>query len=110
MENTQDYRRHLRRIEYGDERDPKMRDFLISISPLTNAKAIEKPMFIIQGLNDPRVPVTESRQIVESVRSNGHKVWYVCARDEGHGFKKKINADSQAYIEVLFLEEFVCST
>ncbi len=64
LENTESYRRDLRRVEYGDERDPKMREFLLSISPLTNAAKITKPMFIVQGRNDPRVPWTEAEQMV----------------------------------------------
>ena len=58
LENTQDYRRDLRRAEYGDERDPEMRAHLQKISPLNNVDSISVPMFVVQGHNDPRVPVT----------------------------------------------------
>lgn len=107
LENTAEYRRDLRRVEYGDERIPAIREFLNRISPLTNASAIRKPLFIIQGKNDPRVPVTEAEQIVNAVRRNGIEVWYLLADDEGHGFQKKKNRDfyNQAYI--LFLEKFL---
>jgi dipeptidyl aminopeptidase/acylaminoacyl peptidase len=81
LENTQAYRRDLRRVEYGDERDPKMREFLTKISPLSNAHKITKPMFITQGLNDPRVPVGESEQIVSAIRKNGESVWYLLAKE-----------------------------
>jgi dipeptidyl aminopeptidase/acylaminoacyl peptidase len=104
LENTKEYRRDLRRVEYGDERDPEMRKFLTEISPLTNAHKIRKPMLIVQGLNDPRVPVGESEQIVEAVRENGVDVWYLLAKDEGHGFRKKSNRDYFINAAVLFLE------
>ena len=71
LEHTESYRRDLRRVEYGDERDPAMRDFLLRISPLTNAARITKPLFVVQGRNDPRVPYTEAEQIVAKVRANG---------------------------------------
>ncbi len=105
LENTQEYRRDLRRVEYGDERDPKMREFLNKISPTTNANKITKPLFVVQGLNDPRVPYTEAEQIVDIVRKNGGDVWYLLAKDEGHGFRKKTNRDFNLYSEVLFFEK-----
>ncbi|UCF04012.1 MAG: S9 family peptidase [bacterium] len=105
LENTKEYRRDLRRVEYGDERDPEMRAFLTEISPLTNAHKIKKPMLIVQGLNDPRVPVGESEQIVEAVRKNDVDVWYLLAKDEGHGFSKKSNRDYFVNAAVLFLEK-----
>lgn len=107
LENTKEYRRDLRRVEYGDERDPEMRAFLNKISPLTNASKITKPMFIVQGLNDPRVPVGESEQIVDAVRGSGSDVWYLLAKDEGHGFRKKKNRDYYTYATVLFLETYL---
>lgn len=107
LESTKDYRRDLRRAEYGDERDLKMRQFLLSISPLTNAGRIRVPMLVAQGQNDPRVPVGESAQIVKQVRQNGGEVWYVLAKDEGHGFAKKQNSDYLQSAVVLFLEKFL---
>ncbi|HET7756770.1 MAG TPA: S9 family peptidase [Steroidobacteraceae bacterium] len=97
LRNTSAYRRDLRRAEYGDERDPKMREFLERISPLSNASRIRKPLLVVEGLNDPRVPASESEQLVWRVRSGGGDVWYLVARDEGHGFRKKANRD--AYLE-----------
>src|SRR5207248_6890199 len=88
FQNTSAYRRDLRRVEYGDERDPKMHAFLESISPLTSVGKITKPMFIVAGKNDPRVPYTEGRQMAEAIRHNGSPVWYLLAADEGHGFVK----------------------
>ena len=107
LENTQEYRRDLRRVEYGDERDPKMREYLNSISPTTNAHKITKPLLVGQGLNDPRVPAGEAEQIVETVKKNEGEVWYVLAKDEGHGFQKKVNRDYYGNVVSLFLEKFL---
>ena len=107
LENTKAYRRDLRRVEYGDERDPEMRKFLLNISPTTHAHKITKPMFIVQGLNDPRVPVSESEQMVEEIRKNDSPVWYLLAKDEGHGFSKKSNRDYYNNAAVLFIEKFL---
>jgi dipeptidyl aminopeptidase/acylaminoacyl peptidase len=103
LTNTSAYRRDLRRAEYGDERDPKMRAFLQGISPLANVKSIRKPLFIVQGLNDPRVPASESEQMKSLLRANGGDVWYLAAKDEGHGFRKKANRDALRVTVVQFL-------
>jgi len=105
LENTQDYRRDLRRAEYGDERDPAMRAYLEKISPLNNVDQIDVPLFIIQGENDPRVPVTEAKQMVEALRADGHTVWYMNALNEGHGYKKRENSDVYQQATVLFLQQ-----
>jgi len=105
LENTESYRRDLRRVEYGDERDPEMRAFLTSISPLTHAAKITKPLFVVQGRNDPRVPWTEAEQIVREARSSGARVWYLLAENEGHGFVRKENADFLFYSIVMFMRE-----
>jgi dipeptidyl aminopeptidase/acylaminoacyl peptidase len=107
LENTEEYRRDSRRTEYGDERDPEMRDFLISISPVTNANKITKPMFVAQGLSDPRVPASESEQIVATVRENGGQVWYMLAKDEGHYFQKEFNSGFYRQAVVQFWEHFL---
>ncbi|HTY40652.1 MAG TPA: prolyl oligopeptidase family serine peptidase [Thermoanaerobaculia bacterium] len=107
LENTSGYRRDLRRVEYGDERDPKMRAFLEKTAPMTNAEKIQKPLFVIQGYNDPRVPRSESEQMVARIRKVGTPVWYLMAKDEGHGFAKKSNRDYQFYATVLFMTQFL---
>jgi dipeptidyl aminopeptidase/acylaminoacyl peptidase len=107
LERTEGYRRDLRRVEYGDERDPKMREFLLKISPLNNAEKIKKPLFVIHGKNDPRVPLNEAEQIVATVRKNNTPVWYLMAKDEGHGFAKKPNADFQFYATVQFIKTYL---
>lgn len=105
LENTSAYRRDLRRVEYGDER--KIRDFLNNISPSTNAHKIKKPLFVIQGKNDPRVPMSEAEQIVKTVRKNNVPVWYQLATNEGHGFSKKYNRDFMYYSVFRFFQEYL---
>jgi dipeptidyl aminopeptidase/acylaminoacyl peptidase len=105
LKNTQDYRRDLRRMEYGDERVPEVAEFFERIAPLNNAGRITKPLFVVQGFNDPRVPVTEAEQMVKAIRDHGGKVWYLMARDEGHGFQNKRNADFQFLSTILLLKE-----
>jgi dipeptidyl aminopeptidase/acylaminoacyl peptidase len=105
LESTAEYRRDLRRPEYGDERDPEMREYLQKISPLNNAGKINKPMLIVQGQNDPRVPVTESEQMVAKIRANGGEVWYLVGLNEGHGFAKRDNVDYYQWAVALFLEK-----
>jgi dipeptidyl aminopeptidase/acylaminoacyl peptidase len=107
LEHTEGYRRDLRRVEYGDERDPKMREFLERIAPMNNIDKIKKPMMVVAGKNDPRVPVSESDQIVAALKRQGTPVWYIMAKDEGHGFQKKANRDYQFYATVEFLQEFL---
>jgi dipeptidyl aminopeptidase/acylaminoacyl peptidase len=105
LESTSAYRRSLRRPEYGDERLPKTRAYLQRISPLTNAARISRPLLVVQGLNDPRVPASESQQLVAKIRTRGGEVWYLAARDEGHGFRKKGNRDFYQKVMVTFLEK-----
>jgi dipeptidyl aminopeptidase/acylaminoacyl peptidase len=105
LAGTSAYRRDLRRAEYGDERDPRMRGFLSRISPLTNAASIRRPLLVVQGLNDPRVPPTESQALVARLRAGGAEVWYLAAKDEGHGFHKKANRDVYLRTAALFLEQ-----
>jgi dipeptidyl aminopeptidase/acylaminoacyl peptidase len=107
LEHTSGYRQDLRRVEYGDERDPKMREFLERIAPANNAKNITKPLFVIAGQNDPRVPASESAQMVQVVRTNGTPVWWLLAKDEGHGFGKKKNRDYQFYATVVFVKQYL---
>ena len=105
LKNTQDYRRDLRRVEYGDERDPAMAEFLGKISPANQATNITKPLFVVQGLNDPRVPASEAEQMVKAIRDRGGQVWFLMAKDEGHGFQKKRNVDFLFLSTATFLQE-----
>ena len=110
LENTESYRRDLRRVEYGDERDPEMRAFLTRIAPLSSAEKIGNPLFVIQGKNDPRVPASEALQMTETVRQNGIPVWFLMADDEGHGFAKKKNIEFQFCATVLFVQTYLLNT
>jgi dipeptidyl aminopeptidase/acylaminoacyl peptidase len=107
LEHTESYRRDQRRAEYGDERDPAVREFMLSTAPLKNASKIQKPLFVAQGKNDPRVPASEAEQIVQTVRKAGKTVWYLLARDEGHGFQKKSNRDAFQNATTLFFEDYL---
>ncbi|MBA4176075.1 MAG: S9 family peptidase [Leptothrix sp. (in: Bacteria)] len=107
LENTESYRRDLRRVEYGDERDPAMRAFLQDISPLTHAARITKPLLVAQGKNDPRVPWTESEQIVRSLQARGTPVWYLLADNEGHGFARRENSDYYFAALMQFLQQTI---
>ncbi len=107
LKNTENYRRDLRRAEYGDERDPAMSAHFEKISPLNHANRITSPLFVAQGRNDPRVPHTEAEQIVKAVRSNGQPVWYLEFSDEGHGFQKKSNSDYFGAASMLFWQRYL---
>ena len=107
LQNTESYRRDLRRVEYGDERDPAMNEYLSRIAPSNNATRIRSPLFVVQGENDPRVPASEARQIVKAVEGNGIPVWTLFAKDEGHGFQKKNNRDYLTRSVILFFQEFL---
>ena len=102
LENTQGYRRDLRRVEYGDERDPAQRAKLTAISPLSRVAEIRVPLLVVTGANDPRVPASEADQIISAVRSNGGTAWHLLGRDEGHGFDKKANIDYQFWTSLMF--------
>jgi dipeptidyl aminopeptidase/acylaminoacyl peptidase len=103
LTSTAPYRQNQRRAEYGDERDADMRAYLRRISPLTNAERITRPLLVVHGKNDPRVPVSEAEQIVNRLRAKGGEVWYLLAADEGHGYRKKQNVDVYYRIFAQFL-------
>ncbi len=110
LENTKPYRRYRRRLEYGDERDQQVRAFLEKVSPLFHVDKIEKPLLIAQGANDPRVPSSESLQMVEALRQRGKTVWFLMAQDEGHGFLKRRNQNAFLQITDLFLQRYLFPT
>jgi dipeptidyl aminopeptidase/acylaminoacyl peptidase len=105
LEHTESYRRDLRRAEYGDERDPKVRQYMSELSPMALVQNISKPMFVIHGENDPRVPVSEARQIVDAARANKAPVWMLLGKNEGHGFARKSNLDYQFYSTIQFVRQ-----
>jgi dipeptidyl aminopeptidase/acylaminoacyl peptidase len=105
LENTADYRRDLRRVEYGDERDPKQRAKLKEISPLGRVDRIAVPLKVVTGANDPRVPASEADQIVAAVRARGGTAWHLTAKNEGHGFRRKENQDYQFWTSLMFWDK-----
>ena len=107
LEHTEAYRRDLRRVEYGDERDPEIREYLEKTAPLNNSEKIRKPVYAVVGKNDPRVPWSESRQMLDKLRSNGIQTWFLMANDEGHGYAKKKNQDFLFYSTILFVQLFL---
>jgi len=107
LRNTSGYRQDLRRVEYGDERDSTVRAWMERSAPLNNADRVTRPLLIVQGMNDPRVPRSEAEQMVAALERRNVPVWYLMARDEGHGFRKKANADFQFYATVLFVKRYL---
>lgn len=107
LENTEPYRRDLRRVEYGDERDPAVRAFMDRTAPLTNVNKVSRPLFVIQGQNDPRVPASEADQMVKALKARGTPVWYLLAKDEGHGFAKQRNREFQAAATAVFVQRYL---
>jgi dipeptidyl aminopeptidase/acylaminoacyl peptidase len=105
LENTEAYRRDLRRVEYGDERDPAQRQQLVAISPLTRATELRVPMMVVTGANDPRVPASEAEQMVSAVRANGRAAWHLVGQNEGHGFSKKENLDYLFWTSLMFWQQ-----
>jgi dipeptidyl aminopeptidase/acylaminoacyl peptidase len=110
LENTQGYRRDLRRVEYGDERDPAQRAKLLAISPSTRASQLRIPLLVQTGGNDPRVPASEATQMVNAVRVGGGEAWHLLASDEGHGFAKKANQDYAFWVSLMFWQRFLAGT
>jgi dipeptidyl aminopeptidase/acylaminoacyl peptidase len=107
LERTESYRRDNRRREYGDERKPEMRELLLKISPANHADRITKPLMIVAGKNDPRVPASEGEQMAAAIRKNGGTVWRLEAADEGHGFTKRKNQDFQFAATVMFIKAYL---
>lgn len=107
LESIEPSRRDTRRPEYGDERDPQVRDFLNRIAPVNNTDKIRKPLFLAHGQNDPRVPVTESQQMAAAVKQNGTPLWYIIAKDEGHGFSRRANDAYLMHAWAFFMEQYL---
>jgi dipeptidyl aminopeptidase/acylaminoacyl peptidase len=110
LENTEEYRRDLRRVEYGDERNPAQRAKLQEISPLTRVDQLKMPLMVVTGANDPRVPASEADQIIDAVRARGGTAWHLLARNEGHGFRRKENADFLFWATLAFWQQHLLGT
>lgn len=89
LKETSGYRRDLRRMEYGDERDPKMAAFLDSLSPSRHIDKIIQPLLLCHGRNDPRVPFAESARLFEMLKSRRIPVWLLSINNEGHAFRSE---------------------
>jgi len=105
IEKTEEWRRSIQRSEFGDERDPKIRAFMEKTAPLNNIQKLKSPLLIIQGKNDPRVPVSEAEAIVQAAKKAGIPVWYLLAKDEGHGFVQPKNWEFRSYTIASFIKE-----
>lgn len=104
LTSTRDYRRDVRRVEYGDETDPKTREYLTAISPLSHVERIKSALLVAHGENDPRVPLAEAEQMVRAVRNNGAEAWFFLARGEGHNFRKRRTRDTFYRVMAEFFE------
>ena len=104
IRETREDRRDRVRAEYGDERDPEMRSFLHSISPLGHEERIKIPLFIFQGAHDTRVPAGESRRMAARLRARGQLVWYIEASDQGHQMPNPMNSFFVMPAGLTFLE------
>jgi dipeptidyl aminopeptidase/acylaminoacyl peptidase len=89
LENTGRWRRAHREQEYGSLAAD--RAFLEGISPIHQVDRIQAPLLVVHGANDPRVPVTEADQIVDSLKQRGHPVEFLRYSDEGHKISKLSN-------------------
>ena len=105
LKNTQSYRRNLRRVEYGDERDPKQLAQFAKIAPMRRIGEIKVPTYVVAGENDPRVPASEARQAFEALQKQGTPVWLNIAQNEGHVWGKKENIDYQFWTDLMFWEQ-----
>ena len=84
------YLKIIKEIWY-DESVPEEKVIMDEVSPVFHIDKIKKPLFVVQGANDPRVNIDESDQIVKALRSKGYDVPYMVKYDEGHGFGKEEN-------------------
>ncbi|MGH6783692.1 MAG: alpha/beta hydrolase family protein, partial [Sphingomicrobium sp.] len=110
LQNTQSYRRDLRRAEYGDERDPRQLAQFRKIAPMRRITEIKVPLYVVAGENDPRVPASEARQVAKAVEGRGTPVWLSIAGNEGHQWGKKENVDYQFWTDILFWQDTLLNT
>ena len=107
FQGTDPTRPEDRRAEYGDERVPEIRDFLIRISPVTQASKLRVPLFIIHGANDTRVPVGQAEEMARLVRANGVPVWTTIYTDEGHELPAPRNNNYFFYTWIAFVKQYL---
>jgi dipeptidyl aminopeptidase/acylaminoacyl peptidase len=107
LEHTEPGRQDNRRQEYGDERDPDMRAFLTSLSPVTRAAALKKPTFIIHPGKDERVPVGQAQELLKAVRTGNPNVWYVEFSEANHDNMPRIGGDYLLASWMWFFKSFL---
>jgi dipeptidyl aminopeptidase/acylaminoacyl peptidase len=110
LEQTKGFRLDAARLEFGDERDPGVREALLDVSPLNHADRIKVPLLVIHGRNDPRVPVAEAERIIAAVRKNGNPVWSVLVSGEGHSLARHGNSEYVQNVELQFLMRYLLGT
>jgi dipeptidyl aminopeptidase/acylaminoacyl peptidase len=108
FQETGESRVEDRRAEYGDERDPAMREFLTRISPITQAAKLRVPLMIVHGAKDPRVPARQGDEMVQAMRDNGTPVWHLVFADEPHVlFQNTANNNYFFYVEIEFIRRYL---
>ena len=107
LKNTSGYRRDLRRVEYGDQREPAIRAYLErpprSITPRRSASLSSSS----RAETTPGFRCPSRSRCSRRIRSLGTPVWYLMAKDEGHGFVKRSNRDFEFFSSILFMREFL---
>jgi dipeptidyl aminopeptidase/acylaminoacyl peptidase len=108
FERTDPGRAEDRRVEYGDERVPEMREFLTRISPVTQASKLRVPLMIVHGRKDTRVPVDQAEDMARTVRANGVPVWLAVYEDEGHVmWASQANNNFFFYTWIQFVQQYL---
>jgi dipeptidyl aminopeptidase/acylaminoacyl peptidase len=107
LEQTEAARQDNRRLEYGDERDPQMREYLKSISPITRASELRKPTLMIQAGKDTRVPVDQGRQLMQAMQASKTPVWYLEYPEANHDNLGQIGGDYLLASWMWFFKNFV---
>jgi dipeptidyl aminopeptidase/acylaminoacyl peptidase len=107
LEQTEAARRDNRRLEYGDESDPQMREYLKSISPVTRASELRKPTLLIQAGKDTRVPVEQGRQLMQAMQASKTPVWYLEYPDANHDNLGQLGGDYLIASWMWFFRNFV---
>ena len=107
LESTDMSRQTNRNAEYGDPTDPKTRQFLMRISPLTNAAKLRVPLYLVHGGKDTRIPPAQAEKMADAVKRNGTPVWYVVYRDAGHLALTASNNDFNQYSWTMFVQKYL---
>jgi dipeptidyl aminopeptidase/acylaminoacyl peptidase len=107
LEQTDGPRQENRRREYGDERDPAMREYLKSISPITRVAELKKPTLILQAGKDARVPATQGQELLKALKANNAPVWYLEWTEANHDNLAQLGGDFVLQSWIMFLKTFV---